>query len=155
MMYPNVSSAHVFRYLNDGQFMGNAGALKTMIDSVLEDIEQGATFLEPIKFRAGAEIAARWLSRYMFHNPEDIAIDSRGDLFFSLEGATADSLGLERNKVKSKVTGTSDSSCSIALRSHRSPDACRHNSSVHSSAGTRPEQDVRACGGSPSSVRIV
>lgn len=82
MMYPNVSSAHVFRYLNDGQFMGNAGALKTMIDSVLEDIEQGATFLEPIKFRAGAEIAARWLSRYMFHNPEDIAIDSRGDLFF-------------------------------------------------------------------------
>jgi hypothetical protein len=111
LMYPNVSSAHIFRYLNDGQFMGNAGALKSMIDTVLEDIEQGATFLEPIKFRAGAEIAARWLTRYMFKHPEEIAIDSRGDLFYSLEGASADVLGLEKNKVKSKLTGKHCSYC--------------------------------------------
>ena len=105
LMYPNISSAHMFRYLNDGQFMGTAGALKSMIDETLEDINDGATFLDSLKFRPATEIAARWLTRYMFRHPETIAIDSRGELFFSLEGATTSSLKLERLKVKSELTG--------------------------------------------------
>lgn len=109
LLYPTPPSrAKIFPYLNAGQYIGRVAEIREMLDSIYQDLELHFSFMGKM-YPPGRCDDQRWITRYMIHHPEVVAMDNEAKIFHTLDGVKAEELEPVDGRpgtLKSKLTGS-------------------------------------------------
>merc|ERR1719353_2424378 len=109
LLYPTPPSrAKIFPYLNAGQYIGRVAEIREMFDSIYADLATYFSFMGKM-YPPGRCDDQRWITRYMVHHPEIVAMDNQAKIFHTLDGVNAEEFELVSGApgvLKSKLVGS-------------------------------------------------